>query len=254
MYFRSCCDKLAGLADKVIQDFTDPFILQPASLGMADVKKKPEEELGIVLETAGVHGIHLVTETRMLNPSARVEPGDEIVQVNYQTVVGWQTKKVIQLMNQIEPAPAHLTAVILTLKKRPRHLISTSIYMKKFKIPNRKKNDLYFNNLPSPRTELLVVPDVSLPITKRRTPSESSSDVSGVSETETDSEDDEAFLPVAASEVAGQIQRNSVAVSPTASVRSVLSRPRSAPQRRATISGVSASHIRPYINVSEVRR
>ena len=81
MNFRSCCDKLAGLADKVIQDFTDPFILQPASLGMADVKKKPEEELGIVLETAGVHGIHLVTETRMLNPSARVEPGDEIVQV-----------------------------------------------------------------------------------------------------------------------------------------------------------------------------
>ena len=123
--------------------------------------------------------------------------------------------------------------------------------MKKFKIPNRKKNDLYFNNLPSPRTELLVVPDVSLPITKRRTPSESSSDVSGVSETETDSEDDEAFLPVAASEVAGQIQRISAA-SPPAAVRSVLSRPRSAPQRRATISGVSPSHIRPYINVSEV--
>ena len=81
MNFRSCCDKLAGLADKVIQDFTDPFILQPASLDMANVKKKPDEELGIVLETAGVHGIHLVTETRMLNPSARVEPGDEIVQV-----------------------------------------------------------------------------------------------------------------------------------------------------------------------------
>ena len=242
---RSCCDKLAGLADKVIQDFTDPFILQPASLDVATVRKKPEEELGIVLES-GLHGIHLVTETRMLNPSARVEPGDEIVQVNYQTVVGWQTKKVIQLMNQ-----AHPTAIILTLKKRPRHSNLGQIYIKPFKIPNRKKSDLYFNNLPSPRTELLVVPDVSLPITKKRTPSESSSDVP-LSETETDSEDDEAFLPVAASEVAGQIQRNSAA-SPTQSMRSVLSRPRSAPQRRATISGVSPSHIRPYINVSEVR-
>ena len=242
---RSCCDKLAGLADKVIQDFTDPFILQPASLDVATVKKKPEEELGIVLES-GLHGIHLVTETRMLNPSARVEPGDEIVQVNYQTVVGWQTKKVIQLMNQPHPT----AGVILTLKKRPRHSNLGQIYIKPFKIPNRKKSDLYFNNLPSPRTELLVVPDVSLPITKKRTTSESSSDVP-LSETETDSEDDEAFLPVAASEVAGQIQRISAA-SPTASVRSVLSRPRSAPQRRTTISGVGPSHIRPYINVSEV--
>ena len=53
-------------------------------------------------------------------------------------------------------------------------------------------------------------------------------------------------------QVAGQI-RNSAA-SPTASLRSVLSRPRSAPQRRATISGTSPSHYRPYINVSEVSR
>ena len=50
----------------------------------------------------------------MLNPSARLEPGDEIVQVNYQTIVGWQNKKVVQLMaeNPVE--------LILTLKKRPR--------------------------------------------------------------------------------------------------------------------------------------
>ena len=32
----------------------------------------------------------------------------------------------------------------------------------------------------------------------------------------------------------------------------MLSRPRSAPQRRATISGTSPSHYRPYINVSEI--
>ena len=243
---RSCCDKLALLADKVIQDFTDPFILQPASLDVANVRKKAEEELGIVLES-GLHGVHLVTETRMLTPSARVEPGDEIVQVNYQTVVGWQTKKVVQLMGE---NPVQL---ILTLKKRPRHSNLGQIYIKPFRIPARKKSAYYINNLPSPRTELLVVPDVSLPITKKRTPSESSSDIP-LSETETDSEDDEAFLPVAAAEVAGQIQRNSAA-SPTQSLRSVLSalsRPRSAPQRRATISGISASHFRPYINVREI--
>ena len=35
--------------------------------------------------------------------------------MNYQTVVGWQTKKVIQLMGE-NPGE-----VILTLKKRPKH-------------------------------------------------------------------------------------------------------------------------------------
>ena len=56
---------------------------------------------------------------------------------------------------------------------------------------------------------MLVVPDVSLPIVQRhqRHNSDSSSDLP-LSDTEDDedSEDDEAFLPVAASEVAGQIQ------------------------------------------------
>ena len=80
---RSCCDKLALIADRVIQEFTDPLILQPASLDVATVRKKAEEDLGIVLlESGGVPGVHLVIETRMLTPSARVEPGDEIVQVD----------------------------------------------------------------------------------------------------------------------------------------------------------------------------
>ena len=46
------------------------------------MRKRPDEELGIVLEPLS-HGVHLVIETRMLSPAARVEPGDEIVQVKY---------------------------------------------------------------------------------------------------------------------------------------------------------------------------
>jgi len=229
----ACCDKLAQLADQVIQECQDPLILQPASLDVATVRKKQEEELGIVIE--GGPAYHLVTEVRMLNPAARIEPGDEIVQVNYQTVVGWQTKKVLQLMgeNPIE--------LILTLKKRPKHSTFGQIYMKPFRIPARKKSAYYINNLPSPRTELLVVPDISLPILKRRTPSVSSGDLPLSDGASTDSEDDEAFLHAADG-----------APSPTQSIRSVLSRPRSAPQRRATISGASPPHFRPYINVSEI--
>jgi hypothetical protein len=63
--------------------------------------------------------------------------------------------------------------VILTLKKRPKHSALGQIYIKPFRIPARKKSAYYINNLPSPRTELLVVPDVSMPI-KKRHPSSSS--------------------------------------------------------------------------------
>ena len=83
-----------------------------------------------------------------------------VLKVNYQTVVGWQTKKVLQLMGE---NPVEL---ILTLKKRPKHSTFGQIYMKPFRIPARKKSAYYINNLPSPRTELLVVPDISLPILK----------------------------------------------------------------------------------------
>ena len=83
----------------------------------------------------------------------------QVVQVNYQTVVGWHPKKMLRLM---EENPSEL---ILTLKKRPRHHHNhLGIYMKPFRIPARKKNPPnYFNNLPSPRAELLVAPSISFP-------------------------------------------------------------------------------------------
>lgn len=51
-----------------------------------------------------------------------------MVQVNYQTVVGWHPKKMLRLM---EENPSEL---ILTLKKRPRHHHNhLGIYMKPFR-------------------------------------------------------------------------------------------------------------------------
>ena len=120
-------------------------------------------------------GAHLVSEVRfgsVARQTGRIEQGDEVrvinclyialrlisccmcgsqhhdcfqvVQVNYQTVVGWHPKKMLRLM---EENPSEL---ILTLKKRPRHHHNhLGIYMKPFRIPARKKNPPnYFNNLP----------------------------------------------------------------------------------------------------------
>ena len=46
VFCRSCCDKLGQVADRVIQELTDPLILQPASLDVATIRKRTEEEIG----------------------------------------------------------------------------------------------------------------------------------------------------------------------------------------------------------------
>ena len=87
---------------------------------------------------------------------------------------------------------------------------------------------------------------------------------------EDDDDSDESFLPSGRnnSTNSGMIDSDSIghganvtgigaiglspSKSPTQSVRSLLSRPRTTPQRRATISGSSPSLCRPYINISEV--
>ncbi len=171
------------MSDALIRDTQDPLVLQPAYLDIATVKKKAADDssdFGLVLERGagvsaagsssasllGSSGPHLVKEVRFgsaAHGAGRIEAGDEIVQVNYQTVVGWQTKKVLRLF---EENPSEL---ILTLKKRPRHTNVTygKIYMKPFRIPARQqgqnKSTSYFNNLPSPRAELLVAPNISFP-------------------------------------------------------------------------------------------
>lgn len=92
--------------------------------------------------------------------SGKVEDGDEIVQINYQTVVGWNYKKVLIQLQDLSS-----TDVILTLKKRPKH---TKIYgqlMGLIKLPSKKRSLPYrFDNLPSPRVELINVPDLLIPV------------------------------------------------------------------------------------------
>ena len=51
--------------------------------------------------------ICLISEVRfgsLAYQCGRIYPGDEIVQVNYQTVVGWSTKKVLEEINNAEEA------------------------------------------------------------------------------------------------------------------------------------------------------
>lgn len=104
-----------------------------------------------------------VTDIKNKSPahtSGKIEEGDEIVQVNYQTVVGWQYKKVIQLLQESPPD------ILLTLKKRPKHTkIYGQIYMKPYRLPSKKKA-MRWDSSPSPRPDPLHIQDFSLPLTQ----------------------------------------------------------------------------------------
>ncbi|KAL1131482.1 hypothetical protein AAG570_011099 [Ranatra chinensis] len=128
--------KLAKLADSIIQEMTDPLILQPASLDLATIKKRSSEDLGfyIVPSFRGVHQISDLKLNSAAHQCGKIEPGDEIVQINYQTVVGWDVKHVMTLFAE---SP---TEVYLTLKKRPRHTkVYGQIYVKPYRLPSKKR-------------------------------------------------------------------------------------------------------------------
>lgn len=84
------------------------------------------------------------------------------LQVNYQTVVGWQRKKVLLLFQESPPD------LVLTVKKRPRHTkVYGQIYMKPYRLPSKKRATPYSrwnDNLQSPRPELLTIPDIEMPL------------------------------------------------------------------------------------------
>ncbi|XP_066991200.2 uncharacterized protein cnk isoform X2 [Anabrus simplex] len=249
---RRNCDQLACLADSIIRDIGDPLVLQPASLDLATLKKKAGDDLGFFIMPS-FHGVHQIGEIKFSSPAhqcGKIEEGDEVVQVNYQTVVGWQTKKVMFLL---EESP---TDVFLTLKKRPRHTkVYGQIYMKPYRLPSKKRAAPYtrwHDNLPSPRPELLTIPDFEMPL-PRASPKQGppqpvvmplleSDTLAGSSSS--DEDDDETFLPGTTD--LGQ-------ASPT-SMRLYLPKQRSSVQRRATVTGASPTSKRPPVNIEELWR
>ncbi|KAK4879133.1 hypothetical protein RN001_007279 [Aquatica leii] len=182
---RDISKTLTQLADHIVQEMSDPMILQPASLALATLKKK-EQELGFFLLPSN-YAIHQIAEIKYGSPahnSSKIQEGDEIVQVNYQTVVGWQRKNVLLLLQESPPE------IVLTLKKRPKHTkVYGQIYMKPYRLPSKKRATPYSrwnDNLPSP--QLLAIhdlPDIPPPRVQPVVPqSETETEISSSSDSE----------------------------------------------------------------------
>ncbi|NWS72897.1 CNKR3 kinase, partial [Crotophaga sulcirostris] len=107
---------LNGICDKAIRSTTDPLVSQCACLEEVHLTNiKPGEGLGMYIKST-YDGLHVITGTTENSPadrSQKIHAGDEVIQVNRQTVVGWQLKNLVAKLRE-NPA-----GVRLLLKKRP---------------------------------------------------------------------------------------------------------------------------------------
>ncbi|XP_062998127.1 connector enhancer of kinase suppressor of ras 2-like [Elgaria multicarinata webbii] len=122
------CKTLSGICDHIISLSSDSLVSQSAHLEVVHLMSiMPSEGLGMYIKST-YDGLHVITGTTENSPAdqcKKIHAGDEVIQVNHQTVVGWQLKN---LVNALREDP---NGVILTLKKRPQNtLVSAPALLK----------------------------------------------------------------------------------------------------------------------------
>ncbi|KAJ6663247.1 hypothetical protein lerEdw1_010383, partial [Lerista edwardsae] len=122
------CKTLSGICDHIISLSSDSLVSQSAHLEVVHLTSiMPSEGLGMYIKST-YDGLHVITGTTENSPAdqcKKIHAGDEVIQVNRQTVVGWQLKN---LVNALREDP---NGVILTLKKRPQNtLVSAPALLK----------------------------------------------------------------------------------------------------------------------------
>ncbi|KAF7231395.1 connector enhancer of kinase suppressor of ras 3 isoform X1 [Nothobranchius furzeri] len=108
---------LNGVCEKTVQVTSDPLEQEASCLEEVHIPNiKPGEVLGLYIKST-YDGLHIITGTTDNSPAEktqRIHAGDEVVQVNQQTVVGWQLKHMVNKLR------AESGRIVLLLKKRPR--------------------------------------------------------------------------------------------------------------------------------------
>uniref|UniRef100_A0A8C6SKW9 Connector enhancer of kinase suppressor of ras 3 n=1 Tax=Neogobius melanostomus TaxID=47308 RepID=A0A8C6SKW9_9GOBI len=107
---------LNNICDQTVRTTSDPLMSQSACLEEVQLTNiKPGEGLGMYIKST-YDGLHVITGTTEHSPadlSHKIHAGDEVIQVNHQTMVGWQLKNLVMKLRE-DPK-----GVVLLLKKRP---------------------------------------------------------------------------------------------------------------------------------------
>ncbi|AWP21061.1 putative connector enhancer of kinase suppressor of ras 2-like [Scophthalmus maximus] len=117
------CKTLSEVCEHIVCVSSDPLVSQSAHLELVHLTNiKTSEGLGMYIKST-YDGLHVITGTTEASPADRckkIHAGDEVIQVNHQTVVGWQ------LRNLVGSLRADKGVVSLTLKKRPQSTLSSA--------------------------------------------------------------------------------------------------------------------------------
>ncbi|XP_028293367.1 connector enhancer of kinase suppressor of ras 3 isoform X2 [Gouania willdenowi] len=107
---------LNNICDQTVRTTSDPLMSQSACLEEVHLTNiSPGEGLGMYIKST-YDGLHVITGTTEHSPadlSRKIHAGDEVIQVNQQTVVGWQLKNLVFKLRE------DANGVLLLLKKRP---------------------------------------------------------------------------------------------------------------------------------------
>ncbi|XP_067273059.1 interactor protein for cytohesin exchange factors 1 [Pseudorasbora parva] len=107
---------LTGICDSTMRTTSDPLKTHMTCLEEVPITNiKPGEGLGMYIKST-YDGLHVITGTTENSPAdrtQRIHAGDEVIQVNRQTVVGWQLKSLVEKLRE---DPQNVT---LMVKKRP---------------------------------------------------------------------------------------------------------------------------------------
>ncbi|GFR76322.1 connector enhancer of kinase suppressor of ras 2, partial [Elysia marginata] len=124
------CQGMTEYCDELVINMKESLVVQPASLELATIRKKQGEELGMNIQSSyyGIHAIGCIKDMSPADLCSKIEKGDEVLQVNNQTVLGWQLAKLVAALRE-KPKE-----VVMLLKKRPRHTTPFG------NVPNKRLN------------------------------------------------------------------------------------------------------------------
>ncbi|XP_003746327.1 connector enhancer of kinase suppressor of ras 3 [Galendromus occidentalis] len=225
------CLCLAEISDFVVQEYADSLITQPASIEVVSARKPRQEDDWGMQITTKFGGVHIVRSVRLKSPvqlCAKVEEGDEIVQINLQTILGWSVEHVLGILQN------HITDVTLTLKKRPRHsnLFGQMLFLQPYKIP--------LNPVSKEKQQLTNTEDGGLPAVVEPEPTSPRI----LREIEAD---DDAFLPEPSISGESDSGQNLVL-----QLRSQVKPKRPILQRRATVTCASPTVSKPPVSFEDL--
>lgn len=145
---KKTCKFLADYCDYIVIAFVDADYVQSCRLDIVGLTKKSNhKDYGFTIR-GPLFWFHLVDNVSLssgAHVSGRISNGDELIQIDYQTVVGWPLESVIDLLNRY---PIEVT---LTLRKKPfqesNNCIASSV-LKPFPIPLKKSREIESRNSP----------------------------------------------------------------------------------------------------------